>query len=190
MDHDALYVQAYSTLFEYVTTNGVADLTFDAFPQPLSLTPLVLAIHASTDLANDSKLNDFRLSFQAFISNFPSSVFMNDGYNENWWTKDIVQLLVELILLVDIQNTTVEVSAVLLQLVLSCGSDAISAIRYLLVVRSIAMYGRGGTHPDETAWLATRAEAVIGQATEYLLSEHAGDLSLLDIVNAFGYLQS
>ncbi len=47
--------------------------------------------------------------------------------------------------------------------------------------------GGGYDQAEETAWLCERCEAVIAQAAEYLLSEHAGDGSLGELMQVFGY---
>jgi len=41
--------------------------------------------------------------------------------------------------------------------------------------------GRGSESAEETAWLADAALAAIGRANDYLVSEHVGDASLLDL---------
>ena len=139
---------------------------------------LAVAVCMGTDLANQAKLNDFRINFNAFLQS--AGVAFDTA--EPWYTKDIVQLLAELVLFTDLSTLVPQVvMAVFVQTIIDFGHDGLVTIAWLLCLR--LFYGNGRYEfEDESRWVTGAVVQSYARCTEYLLSDQAGDLQLLDLV--------
>ena len=145
---------------------------------PLDVDDLAVALCVGTDLANTVKLNDFRINFNAFLQT--AGVAFDTA--EPWYTKDMVQLLAELVLFTDLSTLVPQVvTAIFVQTIIDFGHDGLVTIAWLLCLR--LFYGNGRYEfTEEGQWVTGAVVQSYARCTEYLLSDQAGDLQLIDLV--------
>eukprot|EP00049_Salpingoeca_infusionum_P005187 m.89164 g.89164 ORF g.89164 m.89164 type:complete len:206 (+) comp12883_c1_seq5:214-831(+) len=140
-----------------------------------------LMVASLTELTSESPLASFRQElYETLIA------CETDGQiSESWLAKDLSEVLCEVLLYTDVEPVQSETKALCVQAVISFGHDAIALLAFLLVCRAQFEFGRGSGFDDETQWVGTTVLQAIDHAREYLVSEYAPNLSLLEIMQSF-----
>ncbi|EDQ91868.1 uncharacterized protein MONBRDRAFT_31309 [Monosiga brevicollis MX1] len=136
------------------------------------------------NVSEGRKLALFREEIDRFMRENDAYGLMASRSGEPWFAKDIVQLVCELLLFEDPSSIQRELAAVVMELVIVFGYDAMTLLGFVLVLRCKYMLGRGSTRPDESGHLLDFVTTAIRQANAYLISEHAGSADLSQLVQS------
>jgi hypothetical protein len=149
-------------------------------PPPLEVASLAVVVAATTDLASDVKMKQYRTELRTFLSQSPASP-LNQPAAEMWHMKDIFQLWCEMAVFNDLSQLQTEFKALVMQGMLTFGRDAAVVFGFLLQGRARYGWGRAN-QAEETQWMVITALKALAQAETYLWSEHCGDLTLSQLV--------
>lgn len=138
-------------------------------PQDYNALAAVVSQLMSGRFIEKEKVHAFRAGLHAYLARaLPASPMVVPAQLQQWQSKDVFQLLTELIINVDLSCIQCELIATLAQAVLIFGRDASALICFLLCMRAAFGWGRGAMCQDETRWLSIWAVEAI-QRTEAAL---------------------